>query len=116
MSNYKRLVVILLMISALLLLLGCTPDRDETGAANTLPDLTGSNQTLPAGQNGNDPGSDGQTASGELAGTDGPADTSGNPGTGEVIPTTEEDIVEVESNTDSTYNFVVSEGYGVGGN
>ena len=116
MSNYKRLVVILLMLSALLLLLGCTPEKDQTEPNYTLPEVTGFNQTLPVGQNAIDSGSSGQTASSERAGTDGPADTSGNPGTGEVIPTTEEDIVEVESNTDSTYNFVVSEGYGVGGN
>jgi len=94
MKIFRSLLVLLLVLSALTLLLGCTPNDDSSGKATT--EATHVNGTAEADRTA-------ETATAAVSGM-------------ETVSNTETTTEEIESDTDSTYTFVIEEGYGVGGN
>ena len=94
MKKYRSLLVLLLVLSALTLLLGCTPNDDSSGKATT--EATHVNGTTEVDRTA-------ETATAAVSGM-------------ETVSNTETVTEEIESDTDSTYTFVIEEGYGVGGN
>jgi len=94
MKIFRSLLVLLLVLSALTLLLGCTPNDDSSGKATT--EATHVNGTTEVDRTA-------ETATAAVSGM-------------ETVSNTETTTEEIESDTDSTYTFVIEEGYGVGGN
>ena len=99
----RKILAIILILSALSLLLGCTPNKEETKPTVTPPDITEPNRTEPAEQTGTVPGVPTSEASGLPAGT-------------EELPATESPAEEEDTDVQDTYTIIVDPGIGVGGN
>ena len=84
----------------MMMLLGCTPDDDSSGKATT--EATHVNGTTEADRTA-------ETATAAVSGMETVSNT-------ETVSEAETTTEEIESDTDSTYTFVIEEGYGVGGN
>ncbi len=108
MRKFRKPIAILIVLSVLCLLLGCTPDREETQPTNTLPaPVVDSDRPAPTGQTENAPIPDTPDGSGEAADP-----TGGEPGP-EIEPSTEE---EEDSDIEDTVTIIVDDNIGVGGN
>jgi len=105
MQVFKKMTALLLILSVLCLLLGCTPDEVETNPTNpplNPPDIAHTNA---AGESG------GAAVSNETAGH---ADTGASVNTGDTTPVTE--FYSDEDETISGYTIEIDENYGIGGN
>ena len=101
MRKFRKPIAFLIVLSVLCLLLGCTPEREETQPTNTLPaPAVDSNRPATTGQTDQPPVTDAPDNSGEAADP-----TAGDPGT-ETEPSTEE---EEDPDIEDTVTIIVDD-------
>ena len=111
MRKFRKVLAILMILSALCLLLGCTPEEEGTKPTDQLPTPTEPQNPAPTAQNGTAPELNG---TGEARTPEGSGEAGTPAGTGEELPAPEDTTEEEE--IISGYTIEIDENYGVGGN